>query len=443
VSNFKEFWDEKAETAPQRDLDALEQKMLKHAIEYASRESQFYHSRIKEAGISPAEVTDRHSLKMVPMTVKDELRISQERAPPFGDYLATSFSQINRVHRTSGTTGRPLFLALTRRDIETMNECGARAFWSAGLRPGMSIVHCMNYCLWTGGYSDHSNLEKTGAAVVPFGVGQSKLLVRTIQLLKVKAISATTSYLGLLENVVREELGVEPRELGLEWAFLGGEMGLSIPSFRKAIEEKWGLRAMDANYGLADVLSILASECSTRDGMHFHGQGKVLCELIEGESGEVIPLEEGAQGEFVLTNLEKEAQPLIRFRSGDIVRVLSTGGCECGRTGFKFKVIGRTQDVLKVKGINIYVSALQEIISAFVPSLSGEFQIVLESPPPISHLRVAVESGSLDSSSATKSMEELRRVAKERLGIEIDFELVARNALPRTEGKTARIVRRY
>jgi phenylacetate-CoA ligase len=157
-----------------------------------------------------------------------------------------------RVHKTSGTTGRALYVALTDKDRHLMNESAARSFWAAGLRPTDTVVHCLNYRLWAGGYSDHENLETTGAAVVPYGVGQTASLIQTIRELHINAISATPSYmLPLAEEALAQ--GLNPRDLGLRKGFFGAEPGMSEPGVRARMEETWGMRAMDANFGMAEV----------------------------------------------------------------------------------------------------------------------------------------------------------------------------------------------
>lgn len=431
------------ETISPTALSKLEARLLSKQLRYVTKASRFYKDKFGRERVDGGSISDLRRFKRLPLTTKDELRASQERSPPFGDYLAVPLEMVNRIHRTSGTTGRPLFMGLTRNDIALINECGARAFWSAGLRPGMKVVHCMNYSLWLGGYTDHSSLEALGAAVVPFGVGQSKVLLRTIEALRVDAISATTSYPALLAKIAEEELHLRPDSLGLKLALLGGEVGMGVPSFRRSIERAWGMKAFDANFGLADVLSNFGAECRYRDGLHFLGQGGVLLELMDPNSGEMVELDDGEEGELILTNLAKESQPLVRYRTGDIIRVLTTDRCECGRTGFRFSVMGRTHDVLKVKGINIYVSAIQDLIASFAPETNGEFQIVLATPPPISRLQVRFEVATSSEKSPGKLVERMRLAMKETLGIEADFEAMPANSLPRFEGKTQRIVREY
>src|ERR1700730_16031068 len=267
----RRFWNQDVETLPHAALRQLENERLHAQLDYVWASSAFYLAKFAAVGVARSALRDLADLPLLPFTEKDELRQDQQEHPPFGSYLATTPERLIRVHKTSGTTGRALYIALTDRDRRLMNEGAARALWAAGLRPSDTVVHCLNYRLWAGGYSDHENLETTGATVVPYGVGQTASLIQTIRELQINAISATPSYmLPLAEAVVAE--GLEPRDLGLRKGFFGAEPGMSEPGVRARMEETWGMRAMDANFGMADVLSIMGAECEQRQGLHFQAR---------------------------------------------------------------------------------------------------------------------------------------------------------------------------
>ena len=289
------YWNEEIETIQPAALRQLENEALRTQLDYVWSTSAFYQSKFAQAGIRREAIGDVADLPLLPFTEKDECRLSQQESPPFGSYPACSPEQLIRVHKTSGTTGRALYVALTRQDRTLMNECAARCFWAAGLRPSDTVVHCLNYRLWVGGYSDHENLETTGATVVPFGVGQTASLIQTIHELGINAISATPSYMLPLAEAALAA-GVNPRNLGLRKGFFGAEPGISEEGVRTRMEETWGMRAMDANFGMADVLSIMGAECAYRQGLHFLAQGTVFVELIDPESAMPLPLTEGAEG---------------------------------------------------------------------------------------------------------------------------------------------------
>ncbi len=425
-------------------LRELEDRLVQEVVRYVGERSPFYQSKFREAGIAPHQVRGVRDLSRLPFTEKAELRRSQEEHPPFGTYTVASVRDIVRVHKTSGSTGRPLYIALTRKDVQVTNECGARAFWSAGLRPDHVVVHCLNYCLWLGGYTDHSSLEYTGATVVPFGVGHSGLLVRTIRNLGVTAISCTPSYMAVLARVVRDELGIEPRDLGLRLGLFGGEPGMAIPGVRRSIEELWGIKAKDANYGMSDTLSNFAAECDERMELHFLGQGAILCGLVDPQTHQDKEIADGESGEFVFTTLDREGQPLLRYRSGDMVQILGTDPCECGRTGFRFRVLGRSDDMLIIKGINVFPSAVEDILAGLRPELTGAFQILLPKPNPLETLSIRAEYGEEIVSNALERLRaKVDRRLREILGVKVEVQLVAPYSLPRFEGKAKRVVHLY
>ncbi len=423
---------------------AMEQEKLSRQLEYVYARSPFYQRKFREANLTPDEIRSTDDLSRLPFTTKAELRESQEREPPFGDYLAAPRGSVMTVHRTAGSTGLFLFSVLTKKDMRQTNECGARAFWAAGLRPHHTVVHCLNYTLWMGGYTDHRNLETTGATVIPFGVGNSRQLVRLIRELKVDAISSTPSYPNRLENVVREELDIEPVELGLKLGLFGGEPGLEIPSIREHVEETWGIRASNANYGMSDVLCNFASVCDEAYELHFLGQGAVLAQIIDPSTGEDVPIERGVTGELVLTNLDREAQPLIRYRTRDLVEVLGAGHCRCRRSGFRFMVSGRSDDMLHVKGINVFPSGIAEVLNARVPEVSGEFQVVLSHPGPYDRLDILVESEESVGPEAETLRRRIEGEIKNMLSFSVKVELVPPDTIPKTEvGKVVRVVKRF
>lgn len=438
------MWNQQLESISEVKQRTFERDKLISQLDYIYSESPFYHSKLAEVGIRPSDVQSIEDLAGLPFTYKSELRDSQERHPPFGDYLATSRESVTTVHRTSGSTGKFIYAVLTDQDMDQTNECGARAFWSAGLRPHHTAIHCLNYSLWMGGYTDHRNLAKTGAGIIPFGVGNSRQLVRTIMEIEVDAISCTPSYPAYLAGVVRSELGVKPSDLGLELGLFGGEPGLEDKSFKNRMEDTWGFRAKNANYGMAEVLCNFASVCDQRNELHFLGQGAVLPEIIDPATGEAISLEKGSFGELVLTNIDRQAQPLMRYRTHDLVTITGTGPCSCERTGFRFKVSGRSDDMVHVKGINVFPSAIAGILNLMTPELNGEFQIVLSQPGPYDLLEILVESDKHRGQGTRALKIRIENEIKDTLGFKSNIQLISPGTIPRTQvGKTTRVVRKF
>lgn len=444
MSMYRTVWNAQMESITAADQKVMEQDKLARQLDYVYARSPFYQRKFREVGLRPGDIRSQDNLARLPFTTKAELRESQEREPPFGDYLAAPPESVMTIHRTSGSTGRFIYTVLTESDMDRTNECGARAFWAAGLRPHHIVVHCLNYTLWMGGYTDHRDLEQTGAGVVPFGVGNSAQLVRLIQDLRIDAISCTPSYPNRLESVVREELGIEPAELGLKLGLFGGEPGLETPSFRKRIEETWGIRAANANYGMAEVQCNFASVCDEAYELHFLGQGAVVAQMIDPGTGEDVPLEEGASGELVLTNLDREAQPLIRYRTRDLAEIIGVGPCACGRTGFRFRVAGRSDDMLHVRGINAFPSGIAEVLNAMPPDVTGEFQVVLSHPGPYDALDIIVESERSIRPETEALKRRIQAEIKRTLGFNVMVQLVPPATIPQNEvGKVARVVRKF
>lgn len=382
------------------------------------------------------------ALDTLPFTDKDELRDSQATAHPFGDYAACPETAIVRLHRTSGTTGRALQLANTAADVAWIARIGGRAMFASGLRPGDRVVHCLNYCLWTGGVTDHLALEAAGACVVPFGVGNTRELIEAIRELGVTAISCTPSYPALIEKVLREDGRLGPRDLGLRLALFGGEAGLDNPSFRAGLEATWGFAPRNANYGMSEVLSNFGSQCGHTGDLHFHADDFLHAEIID-PSGTRLPIRDGTVGELVCTHLRKECQPLVRYRTRDIVTVTGTDACACGRTAWRFRVTGRADDMFVVRGINVFPTAVQSAIAAHPELASGQFRIVLAGPGPYDRIDLRVEAASkLAPARWPEAAAALAAAVRRVIGAGAAVTMLAPDTLPRTAGKTSWIERR-
>ena len=422
-------------------LRALQQLWEQQRL-YVSENSPFYRA-LWQGGDIPLQLED---LPQLPLTSKAQLRESQAAEPPFGHYLAASRDSVNRLHRTSGTTGQAMNLALSARDCALTVTVGGRAQRLAGLGPSHSVVHCLNYQMWMGGVTDHLTLEETGAMVVPFGVGSTDLLIETIRQVGVNAISCTPSYPAVLEKTMNEHFPqLDPRDLGLKLGLFGGEAGLDDPAFRQRIRDTWGMEPRNANYGVSDVLSNFAAQCEFDTRLHFLAADVLYPELIDPDSGEPIALATGAEGELVLTHLQRDCQPLVRFRSGDIIAVDSTEPCECGCEGFRFRVVGRSDDMVVVRGLNLFPSMVAAVINGF-PELSGNYRIPLDTRPPYDYLPLAVELSAnvtADTSADVGLAELVERAIKKNLGAAARVSLQPAGSFELTEGKTRRVLRNY
>lgn len=427
MSGWARYYDERIETMPPAWTRRLEDERVVEQVALCYERAPFYQRKLDEAGVRPDQIRGRDDLPLLPFTTKEELRESQALNPPFGDFVSADQLDVTRVHLSGGTTGKPLVMAYTEHDLATSAEVGARAFWACGVRPDDVILHCLSYSFYTGGLSDHAALEATGATMVPVGLGQSEKLLELWAELRPTALFSTITYpLYLAETAV--ERGRDPRSLGLRKLIVTGEPGGQIAATRRRLEEQWNAAVGDS-YGLSDIWGTLAGECEERQGLHFLGQGATLAELIDPESGESRAFDPGAEGELAFTHLEREASPLIRFRSRDVVTIVDDE-CPCGRTGVRFRVIGRTDDMFRVRGVNVFPTAVEELLRE---RGVDRFAIVLETFPVEPPVRILVEG-------VNGREQELANAVRKRL----EFTCVIGEAsLPRTEGKSKHLYRVY
>lgn len=405
---------------------------------YIRSNSLFYRNKLAKhihRSFLPLDV-----LNELPLTDKEELRHSQEQSYPFGDYLACAPTEVVRLQTTSGTTGRALVLANSANDLAWIARIGGRSFFASGLRPTDRVIHCLNYCMWSGGVTDHMSLEATGACVIPFGIGHSDKLLNTIHDLKLSAISCTPSYPAVLEMRLRE-LGRNPIDLNLRLGLFGGETGLDNSGFRQKLKDTWGFEVRNANYGMSEVMSIFASQSEDSNDLHFHAADAIYAELIDTK-GDSIPIVEGSTGELVCTHLRKESQPLIRYRTRDLITVTGTDQTANGRTSWRFRVVGRSDDMFNVRGINVFPSAVQNVVYSFPQLFSGRFRILLEGDGPWDYIKLNVEAANtLINEQYEPARKTLEDAIKSKIGASSRIELLQPDSLPTTAEKTAIIQR--
>ena len=438
------YWSEGLETIEPDALRALEARRLRHQLAYTARHSPFYRAKWAEAGLGVRDVRNvgRDDLSRLPFTEKAELEEAQDAAPPFGTNVCAPADRLVRMQATGGTTSRPMRMALTRHDVAVYSEIGARAAWAAGLRPGDVLFECMNYSLYAGGVNDHMTFETVGACVAPVGIGQSRRLLQVLGDLGAdSAIYSTPSYALHLAETARAE-GLDPARLGIRKGLFSGDAGLENGAVRGQIQAAFGMVARNI-YGTSETAPI-GAECDEADGLHFVGQGAFLAELIDVDSGEVIEPTDGAVGELVLTTLDRQAHPLIRMRTHDHIRV-TVAPCPCGRTGFRFQVLGRSDDMFIVRGVNVYPLAVGSVVDGFRPEASGEFQVVLRDPPPHVLAPLVRVGLTVDLSEEARAGLAARIAARihELLVFTPEVQLVPDHVLPRSETKARRIVRAY
>jgi len=436
------YLNKKIETASLKEIQKVQSAKLAKQLDYLFARSLFYQDKFRVARIRRKDYRRLSDLPRFPFTTKDELRDSQTVSPPFGRHVAANLDDVIRVHSSTGTTGRPSFVGITKRDSQVWTAITARSFYTQGLRKSDIVIHAAGLTLFVGGLAAKDAIESLGAMFVPIGTGASEKALATIRLLKATAMHCTPSYAAYFADWVRREANLDPKELGLKKLFCGAEPGAGIPAVRAKLEADWGARVTEG-LGNADMAPIIFSECPDRSGMHFNAQEYVLAEIIDPNSGQVLPIEKGVTGELVYTSLERECVPLLRFRTRDRVTVLDTA-CPCGRTSFKLRCIGRTDDMLIVLGVNVFPSAVKDIISSFHPRTTGEIQIVLDQPGPkvVPPLMVVAEyTGGAAEVSQLKA--EIEHKIKAVLTVPASVDLVAAGTLPRYEMKGQLVKKAY
>jgi phenylacetate-CoA ligase len=380
------------------------------------------------------EVSDRLAdIARLPLTEKAELRATVTPDNPFGAHLCAEPPEIARIYSTSGTTGTPSYIPLTAGDLDNWVTGSARSYAASGVRPGQRIVSTYNAGPFVAGAA-LAAFERIGLIHIPVGTGNTERLIKAIELLRPQAVVLTPSYAAYLAE------NFDLRESSVERVLVAGEPGGGEPAFRAMLEEGWGARVTEA-MGIGDIGVSLWGECEAQNGMHLGAHGFVHAELIEPDTGAALDMEDGATGELVLTHLHHRAAPLLRFRTRDHVQVW-TSPCTCGRTGPRIRCLGRTDDMLIVRGVNVFPSAVREVVSAFAPDVSGHVLVkpqvagVKQEPP----LPVAVELAR-GASSDDALAEAIRARLREVLVVQTQIELVPWGSLRRSEYKSTLVAR--
>jgi len=434
------IWNREFETLPRPELERLQAERLRRVVRYVYERVQPYRERMREAGVSPEDVRHREDVAKLPFMTKRDFRDHY----PYG-LFAVPLDRVLRIHASSGTTGKPTVVSYTRHDLDVWAEVCARCLAASGARPGDVFQNAYGYGLFTGGLGMHAGAERMGLVVVPASGGNTERQILLLQDFGPKVLACTPSYALTLAEAL-EARGVRPGQLALRYGILGAEPWTE--AMRQQIEEKLGIAALNI-YGLSEVIGPgVANEClEAKDGAHVF-EDHFLVEVVDPYTGE--PLPPGRQGELVFTTLTKEALPVIRYRTGDVAS-LNPEPCRCGRTFVRMsRVVGRTDDMLIVRGVNVYPSQVEAALVG-LPQLSPHYQIVVSRERTLDELEVRVEVdplyhhalGGLDP--ADERVQGLLRRAYESLygvlGLHVRVTLAAPGSLPRSEGgKLRRVV---
>lgn len=381
-------WEPEVETAPAAEVRRAAEVAWRRQREHLQR-SAFYAEKLGR-DLQRAELAD---LAGLPFTTKAELKAAQEAEPPFGPNLCVPPEAVKRIYQTSGTTGSPSVLALTDADQETWTGIGARSYYATGIDEHSGVLSTFGAGPFVAGHTQFA-IMRVGARAVPVGPGDTERVLFGLRSGLADTLLATPSFAQYLAN--RLEAQPEPRLPALTHVVTGGEPGGGIPAIRDHIEQVLACTVTEV-MGIGDLAPSLFGECPEQQGMHFCGTGLVWPELVEPETQRPVGIETGATGELAYTHLQREAMPVVRFLSGDIVRIEGTS-CACGRTSFRMRCLGRRDDMIIVRGVNVYPSAVIAVVGEFRPLVTGRARLVrpaglvsVEPPVPV---EVEVPAGS-------------------------------------------------
>ena len=427
------------ETRPWEEQLALDDASYRDQLAYLFDRSAFYREKLSTAGLSsPEDGGGLDDIANLPLTDKHEVRATCTPENPFGAHLCAAPEEIVRIYSTSGTTGTPSYIPLTAVDLENWVTGSARSYAASGVARGQRIISTYNAGPFAAGAALGA-LERIGLIHIPFGTGNSERLMASIEHLRPDAVVLTPSYAAyLIEWAV--DRGFDLKRSTVSRVLVAGEPGGGEPAFRAMLEGGWGAKVTEA-MGIGDIGVSLWGECEEQEGMHLGARGFVHAELIDPGTGGPVELRDGAEGELVLTHLKHRAAPLLRFRTRDHVRV-QMSLCPCGRTGPRIHCIGRTDDMLIVRGVNVFPSAVREVVSAFAPEVSGHILVKPRSPgvkqePP---LPVAVELSN-GASAAPGLAEAISQKLRSVLVVQASVDLVPWGTLQRSEYKSTLVQR--
>jgi phenylacetate-CoA ligase len=418
-----------AERLPWTEQLALDDASFREQLAYLLERSPFYRAKLT----GRAADVGLDGISTLPLTEKAELKATCTPDDPFGAHLCVEPSELVRIYSTSGTTGTPSYIPLTESDLDNWVTGSARSYAASGIAHGDRVLTTYNAGPFVAGAALDA-FARNGVCHIPDGTGSSERLLQAIDQLRPDAVAVTPSYAAYLL-----ELG-DLRGSSVERVLVAGEPGGGEPGFRAALEEGWGARVTEA-MGIGDIGPSLWGECEEQAGMHLGARGFVHAELIDPETGEARELHDGATGELVLTHLRHRAAPLLRFRTRDHVEV-RTSPCACGRTAPRVRCIGRTDDMLIVRGVNVFPSAVREVVGAFAPDVTGRILVrpgsagVKQEPP----LPVSVELAR-DAAPSAGLASAIRARLRDVLVVQMDVELVPWGSLQRSEYKSRLVAR--
>jgi phenylacetate-coenzyme A ligase PaaK-like adenylate-forming protein len=439
------YWDAALETMPWHEVQSWQAEQLGPFLAALVDRSEFHREVLAGSSI-PTVLTDLAPLADLPTTSKDQVRSSQaDRAPkrPFGRHQGAPLDDIVQTLSSSGTTGDPVYFALTAQDLQVWNEAIATAFYTAGVRRHDVAAHLVGLPGVAGGLPYADGFRRIGATLAWLGGLSTEKIVRALPKLQASVVLATSSFGTYLADQCQELIGQDASSLGVRNLLGGGEPGLAQPEIRERIRQGWGLDHVHEIMGLGDVLPVLWAECDEGGGMHFCAQRSVVVELIDPLTGELLPWEEGVRGEAVYTTFAREATPALRYRSADHMLV-TAASCPCGRTSPRVRCVGRTDDMLIYKAMNVFPSAIRDVVlDGFADDTQPYLRVWKDAADQVrfdAPMAIDVEADpALPESAYGDLARRIEHEVRQRLHVRVAATLVAPGSLPRSAYKTALI----
>jgi len=432
VRGVMEIWDREQECMQRDELEQLQLERLQATLHRAYKNVTCYRNKFNQQSIDPDDIPSLSDLAKLPFTTKEDLRLNY----PYGMF-AVPLREVVRIHSSSGTTGKPTVVGYTKNDIKTWSNLVARFMTAAGVTHDDVVQIAFGYGMFTGAFGLHYGAEAIGASVIPMGGGNTEKQIMIMQDYRSSVLVCTPSYAMTIADRM-EQLGIEAKSLSLKYGLFGGEPWSE--AMRLEIERRLGISATD-NYGLSEVIGPgVAGECQHKCGMHIF-EDAFLPEIIDPETGDVLP--PGSVGELVITTLTKEAFPMIRYRTRDITS-LDYEPCACGRTHVRMKkTMGRSDDMLIIKGVNVFPSQIEEVLVA-MEGCEPHYQLVVERKGSADSLEVRIEVTEnifFDEMKLQRAfMEKIQKKIESVIGVGVTVKLVEPKTIPRFEGKASRVI---
>jgi phenylacetate-CoA ligase len=432
----QKFWNPVLETLPPEKIKQLQLNKFKKIFRWTYEHSKFHRQLYGNADIKPGDIQSMDDIQRVPKVEKSMMQNIQRKAPfPYGEALCVPLDEVTIFRQTSGTTGQPVYQPDTWQDWEWWMECWSYILWAQGYRPQDRVFVPFGYNIFVAFWAGHYAAEKIGCEVIPGGVLDTKARILKIQELQATAMMATPTYVLGMAETARSKMGIDPSKLTIEKITCAGECGASIPSTKKRMEDAWGAKVYD--HAGATEIGAWSFECTEQPGGLHVNEALFLVEIEDIETGEIIE-EPGRRGKMVITALDRMAQPCVRFDSKDVIE-WAPEQCSCGRTARLIKggVVGRADDITKVKGVLLAPSAIEEVVRS-IEGLSDEYEVIVEKMGDTDQIKLRVEVLPEAEDQCPLIESELVDQLRLKTNLRYDIEICGCETLPRYEVKAKR-----